>query len=138
MIQMKKLIFLQFLWLCILGCNKSAQVPVVAGFASGESEMVKKWKDNKLAMFVHFGLYSWYGGVYQGQPVTKGYSEQIMAHAPINAQEYQASAANFNPEKWNADSLVNLAIQGGLRSIVITAKHHDGNADEQANHNQVK
>jgi len=126
MIQMKKLIFLQLLLLSILGCNKTAQDPVVTGFASGESEMVKKWKDNKLGMFIHFGLYSLYGGVYQGQPVTNGYSEQIMAHAPINAAEYQASAANFNPENWNVDSLVNLAVQGGLRSIVMTAKHHDG------------
>lgn len=109
-----------------MACRKPESLPVAAGFTEGESEAVKTWKDNKLGMFIHFGLYSWYGGNYQGQPVTKGYSEQIMAHAPIPAAEYQASAANFNPTLWSADSIVNLAIQGGLKSIVITAKHHDG------------
>jgi len=109
-----------------MSCKKFESTPLVSGFASGESETVKKWRDDKLGMFIHFGLYSWYGGMYQGQPVTKGYSEQIMAHAPIDPAEYRASAANFNPTQWNADSIVNLAIQGGLKSVVITAKHHDG------------
>ncbi|MEP7268206.1 MAG: alpha-L-fucosidase [Saprospiraceae bacterium] len=91
-----------------------------------ESPSVKKWRDNKLAMMIHFGLYSQYGGVYKGQQITKGYSEQIMAQAPIPAEEYKASAADFNPTLWNADSVAQLAVKGGFKSVVITAKHHDG------------
>ena len=33
-----------------------------------------KWHQNKYSMFIHFGLYSVYGGVYNGKPVTFGYS----------------------------------------------------------------
>lgn len=34
-------------------------------------------------MFIHFGLYSVYGGVYEGEPVRRGYSEQIQSFAGI-------------------------------------------------------
>lgn len=122
----KKLWLPGLLLITLMACKKLEPASVSSGFAEGESAAVKKWKDDKLSLFIHFGLYSWYGGMYQGQAVTKGYSEQIMAHAPIDPAEYQASAANFNPSLWNADSMVNLAIRGGLKSIVITAKHHDG------------
>ena len=40
-------------------------------------EAYNKWHQNKYSMFIHFGLYSVYGGVYNGKPVTFGYSEQI-------------------------------------------------------------
>ena len=32
----------------------------------------------------------------------------------------------FDPEKWNADSVVALAKAAGMKSIVFTSKHHDG------------
>ncbi|MEO5581379.1 MAG: alpha-L-fucosidase [Saprospiraceae bacterium] len=106
-------------------CKKEGKFIPVSYFQQESSE-VKLWKDNKLSMMVHFGLYSMLGGVYHGQQISKGYSEQIMAHAPIPADEYKSMASTFNPTGWNADSLANLAFEGGFRSIVITAKHHDG------------
>lgn len=118
-------VFLTFLAF-LPACKKEAFIPTLVPFTEGENETITKWKNDKLSLFVHFGLYSMYGGVYQGQPVTKGYSEQIMAHAPIPAEEYRASAAQFNPDSWNADSIANLAYRGGLKSVIITAKHHDG------------
>ena len=35
----------------------------------------KEWHDNKFSMFIHFGLYSELGGVWQGRQITYGYSE---------------------------------------------------------------
>ncbi len=98
----------------------------MGSFAEGESQTITQWRNDKLSLFIHFGLYSMYGGVYKGQPVARGYSEQIMAHAPIPSEEYRASATDFNPASWNADSITNLAYRGGLKSVIITAKHHDG------------
>lgn len=86
----------------------------------------QKWLDQKFSMFIHFGLYSEYGGVYDGEPVEKGYSEQIQSFAGIFSDWYAATAQNFNPTKWNADSIVSLAKDAGMRSIVFTSKHHDG------------
>lgn len=77
-------------------------------------------------MFIHFGLYSVYGGVYDGKPVERGYSEQIQSFAGIFSDWYGNTARDFNPEKWNPDEIVQLAKDAGMKSIVFTSKHHDG------------
>ena len=86
----------------------------------------KEWHGNKYSMFIHFGLYSELGGVWEGKPVTRGYSEQIQSFAGIFSDWYGDTALRFNPTKFNADEIVSLAKQAGMRSIVITTKHHDG------------
>jgi hypothetical protein len=77
-------------------------------------------------MFIHFGLYSELGGVWDDKPVTNGYSEQIQSHAGIFSDVYADVANSFNPQKWNPEEIVQLAKQAGMGAIVITAKHHDG------------
>ena len=93
----------------------------------GPSEQaIKFWSGQKFSMFIHFGVYSLLGGVYDNKPVTYGYSEQIRAHGKIPRAAYRKIAARFNPVKWNPDTVVALAKQAGMKSIVITTKHHDG------------
>lgn len=123
-----KLIPIYFILICLffVSCDKLAPTTNRAKETFGESATVKNWKDNRLAMMIHFGLYSQFGGVYKGQNIVKGYSEQIMAHAPIPSEEYKAAASSFNPVHWKADEIVSLAKEGGFKSIVITSKHHDG------------
>jgi len=87
---------------------------------------IQAWQDRKFGMFIHWGLYSIPGGVWKGERVTKGYSEQIQSHAPIPKEEYEKLAAQFHPDKWDPDAVVRLAKQAGMKFIVITAKHHDG------------
>ena len=94
--------------------------------SSAQTKPTQKWLDQKFSMFIHFGLYSEYGGVYQGKPVEKGYSEQIQSFAGIFSDWYAATANEFNPTNWNADSIVSLAKEAGMKSIVFTSKHHDG------------
>lgn len=86
----------------------------------------QKWLDQKFSLFIHFGLYSQYGGVYDNKPVTRGYSEQIQSFAGIFSDWYADAAREFNPVNWNPDSIVALAKKAGMRSIVFTSKHHDG------------
>lgn len=88
--------------------------------------VLKTWHDNKFSMFIHFGVYSELGGVWQGKPVENGYSEQIHATAGIMADDYEKVPSGFNPINWNADTVATLAKKAGMRSIVITSKHHDG------------
>jgi alpha-L-fucosidase len=87
---------------------------------------VQEWGDRKFGMFIHFGLYSQLGGMWQGQVVDNGYSEQIMANAPIPLDRYAALADKFNPVKFDPDGIVALAKAAGMKFIVITSKHHDG------------
>ena len=84
-----------------------------------------KWRDSHFGMFVHFGVYSELGGVWQGKQIPF-YAEQIMNHARIPIAEYEEVARQFNPTEWNADSIVLLAKAAGMKYIVFTTKHHDG------------
>lgn len=86
-----------------------------------------EWKNQKYSMFIHWGaIYSTLGGVWEGKPVTRGYSEQIQSHAGIYSDVYGDVAKRFHPEQWNADSIVLLAKAAGMKSVVMTSKHHDG------------
>lgn len=84
------------------------------------------WMNQKYSMFIHWGLYSQLGGVWNGKPVLSGYSEQIQSHGGIFSDWYAAVARDFNPVGWNADSVVALAKKAGMKSVVFTSKHHDG------------
>ncbi|MEI6424464.1 MAG: alpha-L-fucosidase, partial [Lentisphaerota bacterium] len=87
---------------------------------------MKNWLDLRFGMFIHFGLYSMLGGMWQGRKITDGYSEQIRSHGKITKEEYEQLAKQFNPIHFNPDSIAELAVDTGMKYIVITAKHHDG------------
>ena len=84
-----------------------------------------EWCDSHFGMFVHFGVYSKLGGVWQGKQIPY-YAEQIMNHARIPVADYEKVAHQFNPSEWNADTIVKLAKDAGMKYIVFTTKHHDG------------
>lgn len=98
----------------------------IFAISSAQTKPTQEWLDQKFSMFIHFGLYSEYGGVYQDEPVKLGYSEQIQSFAGIFSDWYGNTANEFNPTEWNADSIVSLAKDAGMKSIVFTSKHHDG------------
>jgi len=89
-------------------------------------EALRQWEGRKYSMFIHWGIYSELGGVWNDQQISRGLSEQIQAHAGIYSDTYAQTAKRFNPVKWNPDSIALLAKRAGMRSIVITSKHHDG------------
>ncbi len=95
--------------------------------AGQESKALQTWKNDKYSLFIHWGVYSALGGMWEGKPVARGYSEQIRAHAPgLYSDTYEAVARSFDPKRWNPDSVVALAKAAGMRSVVLTSKHHDG------------
>ena len=112
---MKKLLII--LLMCVIGLGAKGQV---------SQEAFRQWHGDKYSMFIHFGLYSQLGGVWQGKQVKNGYSEQIQAFAPISKKDYEKIAGQFNPTQFNADSIAVLAKKAGMHSIILTSKHHDG------------
>lgn len=84
------------------------------------------WEKQKYSMFIHWGLYSQLGGVWNGEPVRQGYSEQIQSHGGIFSDYYASVARQFTADKWNPDTIAQLAKKAGMKSIVFTSKHHDG------------
>ena len=87
----------------------------------------REWfKQAKLGLFLHWGLYSVLGGQWKHDGVYKGHGEWIQSRLRIPIREYEPLAGAFNPIFFDADEWVKLAKEAGMEYIVITAKHHDG------------
>lgn len=86
-----------------------------------------RFEDGNYAMFVHFGLYSQLEGVWKGKTYF-GNAEWIMNgnQAGISVEDYKALAKDFNPSEFDAEALVQLAKDAGMKYIIITSKHHEG------------
>lgn len=83
------------------------------------------FNDAGYGMFIHFGLYSQLGGVWQGDSID-GYSEWIQSSADITPQEYAMLTHTFNPVDFDAEFIVKAAKSAGMKYLVITTKHHEG------------
>ena len=101
-------------------------LPFIALAQNTSSDSFERWQGDKYSMFIHFGLYSHLGGVWDGEPVTQGYSEQIQSFAGIFGDWYAETSGEFDPKDFDAREIVSLAKAAGMRSIVFTSKHHDG------------
>lgn len=89
-------------------------------------EQMKNWRSATFGMFVHWGVYAYLAGSWEGESV-HGYSEHIMRSMEIPLADYKKNVvAKFNPESFDAEEWVHIAKAAGMRYIVITAKHHDG------------
>ena len=76
----------------------------------------REWyRDAKLGMFIHWGVYSLLGA-----------GEWVMQNRNIQVPGYEWLASTFNPVKFDAATWVGLAKRAGMRYITITARHHDG------------
>jgi len=84
------------------------------------------WREAKFGCFIHWGVYSTFGGEWNGKPF-RGYAEHMMRINRIPRAVYQEKVVSiFNPVKFNADEWVKLIKSAGMKYLVITAKHHDG------------
>ena len=89
-------------------------------------EKMKWWNEAKFGLFVHWGPYCLYGGMYHGYQQRRGGAEWIMNRCKIPVREYQATTTTFNPVDFNAEELVKMAKNAGMKYVVFTSKHHDG------------
>ncbi len=119
-----------------ISCPTSPANPVAAPIPDNEKTItestqspariaaLKKWNEAKFGLFLHWGVYSVYGGTYHGQDLWS--AEWIQENARIPYAEYAKTASEWNPKDFDADVWVRAAKDAGMRYIVITAKHHDG------------
>lgn len=91
-----------------------------------DSERMQWWHEARFGMFIHWGVYSLYGGVYNGHEQARGGAEWIMNRCKIPVTEYVENAKKFNPVNYDPDAWVRMARDAGMKYIVITSKHHDG------------
>ena len=93
---------------------------------------MKWWREARLGMFVHFGLYSaaagsWDGTNYSFINGTTNIAEWIQNTAGVPPDVYAATLRPlFKPRPGFAKAWARLAKDMGAKYVVFTAKHHDG------------
>jgi alpha-L-fucosidase len=78
-------------------------------------QKMRWWRDAKLGIMLHFGLYS---------IPAKG--EWYEYEAKVPAAQYASLARRFKPRHFDPDMWAVLAKEAGARYMVMTARHHDG------------
>ena len=83
---------------------------------SKENIEMREWFQNaSFGMFIHWGVYSILGD-----------GEWVMNNQDIPVERYELLPDFFNPQDFNAEEIVSLAKEAGMKYITITTKHHDG------------
>ncbi|WP_179336190.1 alpha-L-fucosidase [Winogradskyella costae] len=125
-----------------IGSGKYHQEWLAMHQSKEKQEALKRFKEAKLGMFIHWGLYSQAGGLWKGTKINDApypgpkVAEWLMHAFQIPREDYRALAKNFNPDKSFAQNVVKLAKDVGMKYIVITSKHHDGFALFNSKHSE--
>jgi alpha-L-fucosidase len=69
----------------------------------------------KWGLFMHYGLYS-----------QLGRGEWVMFQEQIPIAEYEKLLQSFNPERFDADYITDLALEAEMQYVTFTACHHEG------------
>lgn len=122
--------------LLLVSCNQNNTDPTTGNEAewqkmNASKDKSREWfNEAKFGMFIHWGIYSIPAGVWNGKTMEElgrpRVAEWIQYVSRIPREEYAKLAGEFNPVKFNADSIAKLALDAGMKYLVITTKHHDG------------
>ena len=91
-----------------------------------------EWSNLQFGMFIHWGVYSVYGGSYEGTDVngshisTNSEREWLMEHKLVPKNDYMKKGAEFASDKWNPELICALAKSVGMKYIILTVRHHEG------------
>ncbi len=86
---------------------------------------MKRFRDNRLGAFIHWGLYAIPGGEWDGK-VYEGAAEWLKSWAKVPSDEWLGLMKQWNPTAFDAGAWARMARQMGVRYVKITTKHHEG------------
>jgi alpha-L-fucosidase len=92
---------------------------------AAKARRLEWFRHDKFGLFIHWGLYSIPAGYWKGQR-SPGIGEWVQHRLRIPVAEYSQLAQWFNPIRFDADAWAQLAVDAGMKYVVITSKHHDG------------
>jgi alpha-L-fucosidase len=82
---------------------------------SDAQKRVEWWKEARVGLFMHWGVYS-----------IPGRGEWVQWEEQIPTAEYAKLATEFHPEHFSAERWAQTAKDAGMRYVVLTSRHHDG------------
>lgn len=83
------------------------------------------FKSAGFGMMIHWGLYCLPAGEWKGKRMPH-IGEWVQSMYRIPNTEYHQLAKAFNPILFSADEWAQLAVDAGMKYMVVTAKHHEG------------
>lgn len=94
-------------------------------------ERLEWFQDQKLALMIHWGVYSQWGIVESWALSDKdaGWSRSGIdweTDGGAFKRAYRDLSKTFNPVRFQPELWADLAVEGGFRYLVFTSKHHDG------------
>lgn len=99
-----EIVLFLFLVICISsGCKK--EIPPPEPYGAVPSKIQINWQKTEVYGLIHFGLNTFTNKQW-------GYGD--------------VSPDKFNPTDFSADQIVRIAKKGGLKGLILVAKHHDG------------
>lgn len=90
-----------------------------------QDDAMKKFRDNRLGAFIHWGLYAIPGGEWNGK-IYPGAAEWLKSWAKVPADEWMPLMKQWNPTSFDAKQWARMAKEMGARYVKITTKHHEG------------
>ncbi len=84
---------------------------------------VEYFRNAKFGLFIHYGLYSYLEGFWQGNHSKP--AEWVQLRGKIPVREYEKLVSKFTAEKFDADFITDLALDAGMKYINLTTRHHD-------------
>ncbi len=95
-----------------------------------KAKALKDFQQQKFGLFIHWGLYAIPAGIWNGQKMedlgSPSVAEWIQLVAKIPRYTYAKLADQFFPQSFDADKIVKMAKDAGMKYLVVTSKHHDG------------
>ncbi len=95
-------------------------------------EKLEWFRDQKLALMVHMGLYCQIGTTASWglSDHDASWSRKDFSESPLSGKEYRNMYFNlnksFNPVRFEPEQWAELAAKNGFRYLIFTTKHHDG------------
>ncbi|MBR3922584.1 MAG: alpha-L-fucosidase [Kiritimatiellae bacterium] len=121
--------FSKILVLTVVVCGMTREVDAVS--AGVDVNRLEWFKDQKLALMLHFGLYSQIG-IIESWPLSDADSywarRELEPDIATNGfkEAYYALNKSFNPVRFRPEDWAEEAKRNGFRYVIFTTKHHDG------------
>jgi len=124
-LKIKIFLFMFLVGILVVTVPANSKTHLIEDKKDAKNERMSWWRDARFGMFIHWGLYAIPAGEWKGVEY-EWLGEWIMQQARIPSSEYELLKDRFNPVRFDANEVVRLAKDAGMKYLVITAKHHDG------------